>query len=68
MTDLTLEEFREIAPEQDMASKLRDDAFLIWGPHKALHGPGCERERKPKKKGRLPVWASGFLRLSRRSS
>ena len=63
MTDLTLEEVREIAPEQDLLAKLRDDAHLIWGTHKVSHEPA--RERKSKKKGRLPVWASGFLRLPR---
>jgi hypothetical protein len=31
MTDLTLEEFRGKAPDQELAAKLRRDAFLIWG-------------------------------------
>jgi hypothetical protein len=62
MTDLTLEEFREIGPEQDLFAKLRDDAFLIWGPHNVPHKQF--REREPEKKGLLPAWACRFLRLS----
>jgi len=62
MTDLTLEEFRDRAPEQDLSAKLRDDAFRIWGPHKVSHNPA--REREPKKKGRLPAWASRLFGLS----
>jgi hypothetical protein len=62
MSDLTLEEFREIVSEQDLLAMLRDDAFLIWGPHKVPLEP--VREREPEKKGLLPAWACRFLRLS----
>jgi hypothetical protein len=66
MTDLTLEEFRDRAPGQDVSAMLRNDAFLIWGPHKVSHKP--VRDLEPKKKGRFPAWATRFLRLSLRAS
>jgi hypothetical protein len=66
MTDLTLEEFREVEPGQELAAKLRKDAFMIWGPH--TNTPVSQREREPKRKSYLSTLAGRFLRLSFRAS
>ena len=62
MTDLMLEQLREVASEQDVLEMLRRDAFLIRGPHTSA--PLSQRETKPKKKGFFPLWAARLLRLS----
>jgi YgiT-type zinc finger domain-containing protein len=66
MTDLTLEELRGMLPEQDMAAKLREDAFLIRGHCTNSAKPDSESE--PKKKRYLLALAFWFLRLSLRGS
>lgn len=66
MTDLTLEEFRGMAPEHELAAKLRQDAFLISGPH--THPPKRDRGSEPKRKSLFSTWAGRLLPLSFRAS
>lgn len=66
MTVLTLEEFRGIVPEKKLAVKLRQDAFMIWGPH--TNSPVSQRESEPKSKGCLSALARRLFRLSFRGS
>jgi len=66
MTDLTLEEFRGKAPDQELAAKLRRDAFLIWGPK--INATLSLSKSDAKRKSRLSILAGWFLRLSFRTS
>jgi hypothetical protein len=66
MTDLTLEEFRGKAPDQELAARLRKDAFLIWGSHTNPAEP--ESKSNARRKSRLSTLAAWFLRLSFRTS
>ena len=66
MTDLTLEEFREVEPGQELAAKLRQDAFVIWGP--IINATLSLSKSKTNRKSRLSVLAGWFLRLSFRAS
>jgi hypothetical protein len=66
MTDLTLEEFRGKAPDQELAARLRKDAFLIWGSQTNPAEP--ESKIEAGRKGRFSILAGWFLRLSFRTS
>lgn len=66
MTDLTLEEFHATASEQELAAKLREDAFMIRGPY--VKSPKTGRESEPKKKDHLVAWAFSLLRPCFRAS
>lgn len=65
MTVLSLEEFRATASEQELAAKLREEAFMIRGPYTRLPNPG--RESEPGRRFRLLALADRFLRLSLRA-
>ncbi len=66
MTVLTLEEFRATTSEQELAAKLREDAFMIRGPYTRL--PETGRESETERRFCLLALADRFLRLSSRAS
>jgi hypothetical protein len=66
MTDLTLEEFREVEPGQELAARLRRDAFLIWGPK--INATLSLSKSEAKRRSKLSILAGWFLRLSFRAS
>jgi hypothetical protein len=61
MTDLTLEEFRTAVPEQELAAKLRDDAFMIRGPY--TKSPHTGKDHEHKKGEHVLAQASRLFRL-----
>jgi hypothetical protein len=66
MTDLTLDEFRELEPGLELAVKLRHDALMIWDPQTNPAEP--ESKIEAGRKGRFSILAGWFLRLSFRTS
>lgn len=65
MTDLTLEEFRGKALDQDLAARLRKDALLIWSPQ--INATVSPSRSEAKRKSRLSVLTGWFLSLSFRT-
>lgn len=66
MTVLTLEEIRAVAPEQELAAKLREDAFMIRGPY--TKSPKPDRKSFHTKKDHFLALASRLLRMCFRAS
>lgn len=58
MTDMTLDELPGMAPEQELTAKLRQDAFMIWGPHTNPSKP--EKENDAIRKDYLSFLAARF--------